>query len=57
MNALAETRPVPAAGELAGLEPLTSIRRRWPMLIGGVLTALMVIGLGRQLFGYGLAGL
>ena len=47
---------VPPA-EIAGLEPLTTIRSRWPTVLGALLTLAMIIGLGRELFGSGLAGL
>lgn len=46
---------VPA--DLAGLEPLKTLKRRWPAVIGAVLTLAMVAGLGRELLGQGLAGL
>jgi hypothetical protein len=45
------------APELAGLEPLKTIRSRWPAIIGAVVTMAMLVGLGRELFGSGLAGL
>ncbi|HEX8419699.1 MAG TPA: hypothetical protein VF638_06770 [Sphingomonas sp.] len=45
------------APELAGLEPLKTIRSRWPAIIGAVVTIAMLVGLGRELFGSGLAGL
>ncbi|WP_375421153.1 hypothetical protein [uncultured Sphingomonas sp.] len=45
------------APELAGLEPLKTIRSRWPAVIGAVVTIAMLVGLGRELFGSGLAGL
>lgn len=48
--------PVDAAVAI-GLEPLRAAGRRWPALLGAVLTVLMVLGLGRELFGQGLAGL
>jgi hypothetical protein len=48
---------VEATPELAGLEPLQTIRSRWPMVIGGLLTAAMVAGLARELLGSGLQGL
>ena len=48
---------MPVAPDLAGLEPVEKIKRRWPVLLGGALTLLMIIGLGRELFGSGLAGL
>ena len=46
-----------AGSDLAGLEPLQAIRSRWPVLIGGLLTAAMIAGLLRELLGSGLAGL
>ena len=46
-----------AARDIAQLEPVQTIRRRWPMILGGLLTLAMVVGLGRELFGNGLAGL
>lgn len=49
--------PLPAMPDLAGLEPLQTIKSRWPTVIALVLTIAMVIGLGRELFGSGLAGL
>jgi hypothetical protein len=48
---------LPPVPDLAGLQPLESIRSRWPIVIGGVLTAAMVIGLAYQLFSHGLHGL
>jgi hypothetical protein len=51
------TSAAQAAPELSGLEPLRVARARWPMVVGGVLTAAMVAGLARELFGSGLAGL
>ena len=57
----------PAAGEgialpvggpdLAGLQPIERIRRRWPMVLGAVLTLLMVVGIGRELLDDGIAPL
>lgn len=52
-----EAGPLPAAPDLAGLEPVEKIKRRWPVFLGGALTLLMIIGLGRELFGSGLHGL
>lgn len=49
--------PGVAGPDIAGLEPLRVIRRRWPMVLGGLLTAAMVAGLLRELLGAGLAGL
>lgn len=57
MNTLTEVRSAAVGGDLAGLEPLGVVKRRWPMLIGGALMVLMVVGLARQLLGSGLAGL
>ncbi|MCW3846378.1 hypothetical protein OF829_03935 [Sphingomonas sp. LB-2] len=45
------------APDLAGLEPIERIKRRWPTILGAVLSLLMVAALGRELFGSGLAGL
>ena len=47
----------PPAATLAGLEPLRSMRPRWPTALAAVLTVLMTVFLGRQLLGSGLAGL
>lgn len=50
--------PTPhAITDIAGLEPVKAIRRRWPAYIGALVTVAMVVGLGRELFGSGLAGL
>ncbi|MEN2787657.1 hypothetical protein ACFOKI_00180 [Sphingomonas qilianensis] len=49
--------PLPRGPDLAGLKPLKTIKNRWPMIIGGLLTLAMVVGLGRELLGSGLAGL
>lgn len=48
---------LPPPGEIAALEPIEGIRRRWPMLLAGALTILMVLGLAHELFGDGLAAL
>ena len=48
---------LPAPVDIPGLEPLKTIRSRWPTIIGGLLTIAMLVGLGRELFGSGLAGL
>ena len=45
------------APPIAGLEPLKTIRSRWPAIIGAAVTIAMLVGLGRELFGSGLAGL
>lgn len=60
-SANAQRRP-PAALEaelpdIAALEPTETIKRRWPTILGGLLTVAMVVMLGRELLGAGLAGL
>ena len=45
------------AADLAGLQPLTTLKSRWPMLIGGAFTVAMVAGLAHQLWGAGLPAL
>ena len=45
------------ATDLAGLEPIETIKRRWPMILGGILTVAMIAGLANELLGQGLAGL
>ena len=64
--AAADTVPSPLAiaavgmatpAEIAALQPIERIRRRWPVVLAGLLTALMVVGLARELFGEGLAAL
>lgn len=52
-----EANPLAGAPDLAGLEPVEKIKRRWPMFLGAALTLLMMIGLGRELFGSGLHAL
>ena len=42
---------------IVGLEPIETIKSRWPSIIGAVLTLAMLFGLGRELFHSGLAGL
>lgn len=49
--------PRDAAPDLAGLEPMEKIKRRWPMILGGGLTVLMIASLARELFGGGLGDL
>ncbi|WP_375391426.1 hypothetical protein [uncultured Sphingomonas sp.] len=48
---------LPAAMPLPGLEPLRSVRPRWPTLLAALLTIAMAAGLAHQLFHRGLAGL
>lgn len=58
MNTTTVTPPViPVTPDLAGLEPIEKIRRRWPMLLGAAVSLLMVAGLGYELLDQGLAGL
>ncbi|KTF70774.1 hypothetical protein ACNFJ7_15435 [Sphingomonas sp. HT-1] len=57
MNTSVVEATVPGAADLAGLEPVEKIKRRWPMWLGGALTLLMVAGLGRELLSGGLTGL
>jgi len=48
---------VPPSPDLAGLQPLKTIKSRWPAIIGALVTLAMLAGLGRELFSSGLAGL
>lgn len=48
---------LPGAPDLAGLEPIERIKRRWPMILGGALTLLMIVALVRELLNSGLVGL
>lgn len=57
LEALASPLVAPRLPDLAGLEPIQQIKRRWPMVLAGALTLLMVVGLGRELFGEGLYAL
>ena len=43
--------------DIAALEPAETIRRRWPTIVGGLISAAMVVMLGRELLGSGLEGL
>lgn len=49
--------PIPGASEFAGLEPIQTIKSRWPTLLGALLSLLMMAGLGYELLDQGLAGL
>ena len=49
--------PLVTVPDLAGLEPVQTLKRRWPMVLGAIVTIAMIAGLGRELFGSGLAGL
>lgn len=57
MNTGVVEAPLTAAPDLAGLEPVEKIKRRWPMILGAGLTLLMIAGLARELFDTGLEGL
>ncbi|KRC81002.1 hypothetical protein ASE13_00775 [Sphingomonas sp. Root241] len=57
VNTSAVEAPLGSAPDLAGLEPVEKITRRWPMLLGGALTLLMIGALAHELFDSGLAGL
>ncbi|MFT3978476.1 MAG: hypothetical protein QM688_15400 [Sphingomonas bacterium] len=48
--------PDPVA-DIAGLEPVETIRRRWPMILGALVTIAMIVGLGQELLSHGLGGL
>lgn len=43
--------------DIAALEPTATLKRRWPTILGGVLSVAMIVMLGRELLGSGLAGL
>lgn len=53
----ADAPPHALAGEIAALQPIERIRRRWPVVIAGAITLLMVAGLARELLDDGLAAL
>ncbi len=60
MRADANQPPTPIVDpplDIAGLEPIERIRRRWPIVLATLLTVAMIVGLGRELLGSGLAGL
>ena len=57
MNSTFVGPALPSAPDLAGLQPLETIKSRWPMIFGAVVSVGMVVGLGYQLLGSGLAGL
>lgn len=48
---------IDAAGAFAALEPVRSLRRRWPTVLGALVTLAMVGGLANELLDKGLAGL
>jgi hypothetical protein len=43
--------------DIAALQPTETLRRRWPSILGGLLSIAMVVMLGRELLDSGLAGL
>ena len=49
--------PLVAVPDIAGLEPMETLKRRWPMVFGALITVAMIVGLSRELLGSGLAGL
>ena len=57
LEAVAPTLAAPQFPDLAGLEPIERIKRRWPMVLAAVVTLLMIGGLARELLGEGLQGL
>lgn len=57
VEATADPATLPTPGDLAGLEPIKSLKSRWPVVIAAILTLAMIAGLARQLLGSGLAGL
>lgn len=46
-----------ATAEVEALVPIERIRSRWPVILAGAMTLLMVAGLGRELLDHGLAAL
>lgn len=46
-----------APADVVGLEPIQTIKSRWPTIIGALLTLAMLVGLGHELLQNGLAGL
>ncbi len=50
-----DTQSEPA--DVTGLEPIQRIRRRWPTILGAILSVLMIVAVGRELLDSGLAGL
>lgn len=49
--------PAAAASDIAGLEPMQSLKRRWPSLLGGALTIAMFVFVVRKLLATGVPGL
>ncbi|RZL58257.1 MAG: hypothetical protein EOP65_06085 [Sphingomonas sp.] len=48
---------VPPSPDIAGLQPLKTIKSRWPAIIGALVTLAMLAGLAHELLSSGLAGL
>ncbi|TKD50400.1 hypothetical protein FBR43_06220 [Sphingomonas baiyangensis] len=48
---------LPRLPDIEALEPIERIKRRWPAVLGALLSIAMVVGLGFELFGEGLAAL
>jgi hypothetical protein len=57
VNSTVVGAPLVPAPDIAGLEPIQTIKSRWPAIIGGLLTVAMILGLAHELFGSGLEGL
>lgn len=55
MKGQAVSAAVPLEPELSGLEPIERMRKRWPMVLGGLLTAAMVGALLYELMNTGFA--
>ncbi len=51
------THPAADAAPLVALQPVQTLKRRWPALLATVLTVATLIGVGHELFDHGLAGL
>ncbi|WP_193753016.1 hypothetical protein [Sphingomonas endophytica] len=45
------------AAPLFALQPVQTLRRRWPALLATIITVAMLIGVAQELLGHGLAGL
>jgi len=54
---LLDTSPTRRSPEKPELAPVKAVARRWPAILGAMLTVAMVVGLGRELLGDGLTGL
>jgi len=57
MNSRVVETLLPAGPTIAAIEPADALKKRWPALIGGVVTIAMVAGLVRGIAGSGLSGL